>query len=526
VEVTTDIVNRRPRWLRIAALALILAVFPILLFSRLRLRSTPLERDEGEYAYAGQLILQGIPPYSLACNMKLPGTYAAYAVIMAVFGQTIGGIRLGLLLVNAATVLLLCLLGRRLFSIDVGLAAGAAYALLSFGLAVMGTAAHATHFVVLPALAGLLLLLRAMESGRAATFFWSGVLFGVAFVAKQHGVFFAMFAAGWLLWKHPGGWVRTARRLAIFGAAAALPFALTCLILWGAGVFPKFWFWTFHYARAYASENSLSDGIDNLKEQIPSLLHNNAALWAASGAGLVVAWWKRQSRPAALFLTGFLVFSMAAVCPGLYFREHYFVLMLPAVALGAGVVAGNFRGWGVWLFAAALIFCVASQGKFLFRETPYQVSRELYSLNPFPEAIPISEYIRRHSAPDTPIAVLGSEPEIYFYSHRHSATGYIYTFALSEDQPYAAQMRREMIHEVGAAQPEYVVLVDSLDLWADRSDGKPTVFSWWGEYAPGRYDIVGIADIVSDGRTEYRWGAAAAAYQPESDYIVAIYKRR
>jgi hypothetical protein len=87
-------------------------------------------------------------------------------------------------------------------------------------------------------------------------------------------------------------------------------------------------------------------------------------------------------------------------------------------------------------------------------------------------------------------------------------------------------MRREMIHEVGAAQPEYVVLVDSLDLWADRSDGKPTVFSWWGEYAPGRYDIVGIADIVSDGRTEYRWGAAAAAYQPESDYIVAIYKRR
>jgi len=54
----------------------------IILFSacvRFRLRDFPLERDEGEYAYAGQLILQGIPPYQLAYNMKLPGTYAAYA---------------------------------------------------------------------------------------------------------------------------------------------------------------------------------------------------------------------------------------------------------------------------------------------------------------------------------------------------------------------------------------------------------------------------------------------------------------
>jgi hypothetical protein len=48
---------------------------------RIHLIGTPLERDEGEYAYAGQLMLQGIPPYKLACNMKLPGTYAAYAVI-------------------------------------------------------------------------------------------------------------------------------------------------------------------------------------------------------------------------------------------------------------------------------------------------------------------------------------------------------------------------------------------------------------------------------------------------------------
>ena len=54
---------------------------------RWHLRDMPLERDEGEYAYAGQLILQGVPPYELAYNMKFPGVYFAYAALMAVFGQ-------------------------------------------------------------------------------------------------------------------------------------------------------------------------------------------------------------------------------------------------------------------------------------------------------------------------------------------------------------------------------------------------------------------------------------------------------
>ena len=86
-----------------------LVVLGILLFVgfiRLRLLETPLERDEGEYAYAGQLILQGIPPYELAYNMKLPGTYFAYAAGMAVFGQTIAGIHLTLIAANSLTVVL------------------------------------------------------------------------------------------------------------------------------------------------------------------------------------------------------------------------------------------------------------------------------------------------------------------------------------------------------------------------------------------------------------------------------------
>src|ERR1700719_5289910 len=111
---------------------------------RIRLLGIPLDSAEGEYAYAGQLMLQGIPPYKLAYNMKFPGTYAAYAGIMSIFGQTITGIHLGLLLVNAATITLIFFLGRRLVNSTAGIAAAMTYAALCLSPTVLGLASHAT----------------------------------------------------------------------------------------------------------------------------------------------------------------------------------------------------------------------------------------------------------------------------------------------------------------------------------------------------------------------------------------------
>src|SRR5271154_7403092 len=98
---------------------------------RWHLREMPLERDEGEYAYAGQLILQGIPPYQLAWNMKFPGVYIAYAMLMSVFGQSPAGIHLGLILVTSISTLLVFLIGRELMNPTGGLATAALIVLLS-----------------------------------------------------------------------------------------------------------------------------------------------------------------------------------------------------------------------------------------------------------------------------------------------------------------------------------------------------------------------------------------------------------
>src|SRR3989337_3416602 len=118
-----------------AALAAIIAASFVL---RLQVMDIPFERDEGEYAYAAQLMLDGVPPFKEAYNMKFPGIYAVYAAMIFLFGQTHWGVPLALACVNAATIVLVFLIGRRLFDPVAALAAAFMFAMLSFLPSVQG----------------------------------------------------------------------------------------------------------------------------------------------------------------------------------------------------------------------------------------------------------------------------------------------------------------------------------------------------------------------------------------------------
>lgn len=507
---------------------------------RFRLRDMPLERDEGEYAYAGQLLLQGIPPYQLAYNMKFPGTYVAYAAILAVFGQSPAGVHLGLILVSAAATLLVFLLAARLFDGLTGVVACASFALLSASRTTLGFAAHATHFVVLFAIAGILLALKAAETRRRAFYFWSGVLLGVGMLMKQPGVFFILFAGLYLLRSEPQDpidWRGLSSRLGIFAAGAAAPFALTCLWLWRAGVLQQFWFWTFTYAGQYASSNSVLAMFPVLGFVAPFLFHAGLWIWVIAAAGLVALAWSPRARSRSAFLLGFLLFSFLAVCPGFYFRPHYFILLLPAVALLAGVAVSSaslalharsnlriFAFAPVVVFIVALGYSVAEQSDFFFSMDPETACRSVYAPNPFPEAVPIADYIRSHTPANAGIAVLGSEPEIYFYARRHSVTGYVYTYELMEKHKFASTMQQQMMADIEKAAPQFIVNVDVRFSWFPLPQSDLTIFSWAKTYLQEHYDLVGVADILPEG-TEYRWDAEAATYPVKSSNVVRLYRR-
>jgi len=510
---------------------------------RWRLADMPLERDEGEYAYAGQLLLDGVPPYRLAYNMKYPGTYAAYALIMAVFGQTPRGIHAGVILVTSATAVLVFFVGRRLFGAGAGAAAAACHAVLATNPSFLALAGHASHFVALAAMGGVALVLRGLDRGGRWIFLAAGACFGLAILMKQPGAVFLAFAALYLAvheWRaRPRSWRRTGERLGLLLGAAALVLGATFLALAAAGVFGTFWFWTFEYARAYGGYVSLEAGARQLMTMLERFAWPMLGLAALSAAGIAAVLLCRRYRAGAAAALGLLVFSFIGTGAGLHFRHHYFILMLPALALLAGAAGGAAAdllgrtrlGRAAWAVPAAALaascgWMIAQERAVLFEGAPAVACRTLYTMNPFPESIEIAGYIESRTSPGDTIAVLGSEPQIYFYARRRSATGYIYTYGLMEPQPFARRMQEEMIAEIEAARPAYVVVSNVVTSWVVRPDSDRTIFEWGRQYLARNYDRVGVIDILSATRTDYYWNEWAAQTAPRSSAFLAVYKRR
>ena len=521
-----------------------LAVAVIIIFVvaiRIRLLHIPLERDEGEFAYLGQLLLQGIPPYLNAYSMKLPGIYVAYALVMAIFGQTIAGIHIGLMLVNAVAIILMFLLARRLFDDIAGVVAAAGYGLLSLSPSVLGTSAHATQFIVPFALGGTLLMLKSLESGKYWMLLASSLLYGLAFIMKQHAVFFIMFALiyliGRMLKTKPIDWKRLAGKASLLVLACAVPFAFCCILLYTAGVFSKFWFWTFSYAQQYVAQRTLADAPQHFMSSLPGVIAPWGWFWAMAGIGLTAIFWNEKAKSRRFFLLGFSIFSFLTICPGFFFWEHYFVTLLPAIALLVGVAVSAamqflaqkkmhtlLKSLPVLVIAVTLIFPTIKLNSFFFRAEPVEACRMMYGNNPFPESVEIADYIKRHSSRDDKIAIIGSEPQIYFYADRKSATGYIYVYGLMERQAYASRMRREMIREIETARPQYAVFVKVSTSWLWGENSNMTIPEWAQTYLDANYRIVGIVDIFNDNYSAH-WDEDARSYRPASDTNVYVLQR-
>jgi len=510
---------------------------------RIRLLEIPLSRDEGGYAYTAQLILQGIPPFAKTYDMKMPGLYYVYALILSIFGQTTVGIHLGLLVINAATAILVFLLGRRLFDFTTGIIAGASYAIMSVSQTVVGFLANSEQLLLLPALGGILLMLRAIDSRRLRSFFGSGLLLGLASVIKHQGIFFVGFAGLYLFlsyFKKPRNlWARYLREYAVFLLAAIIPFGLLCIVSLCYGLFDKFWFWLFVYTREYASIVPFSEGLINLKYRVSEMAQASILLWILAGIGLAALVWHREVKRRSLFVGSFFVFSFLSVCPGFCFYPHYFILLLPAMALLAGVgvsaTAGFLtdyksfiirKGVPILLAGGAILYSVFAERAYLFELSPNAISRMIHGSNPFIESIEIADYIKRHTSADDSIAILGSEPQICFYARRHSASAHIYVYPLMGGHDLAIKMQQEMIQEIETARPEFLVLVNVLTSWLRQPDSEEMIFDWFQQYRQKYYRLVGVIEIISQQRTVYRWGQECEKYKPRSERWLLVFKRK
>lgn len=178
------------------------------------------------------------------------------------------------------------------------------------------------------------------------------------------------------------------------------------------------------------------------------------------------------------------------------------------------------------MFSAACLYPAVTGRDYLFSMTPFEVSRSTYGVNPFPEAVEVGQYILSHSDTNARIAVLGSESEIPFYARRRSASGFLFTYSLTEPSQYAAGLQQQMIRELEAARPEYVVVVNAPTswYWLPNPNMSRTIFTWVTGYIRQNYELAGVADNRME-EPEYYWDDAARNFVGPPP-VLAVYRRR
>lgn len=534
------------------ALGAVLLVYGLICRPQL---SVPLNRDEGEFAYGGQLLRSGGVPYVDLYAMKLPGMYLAMAAIQAVGGESVTALHTAAALVNAATAGVLFLIVRRLLGPLEGVAAAAALLLWLLNPRGEPLAAQAELFVILPASVGWWSLLCALDEAASPRrtlilLTVSGLGFGLGVLMKQHGLMLMAGAAGYAVWRQwrqppiacpqrPLGWRRWLGCGAIWTLAAALPWLLTVAAYGYLGHFDTFWYWTVTTSRYYGAAEPLAQGFANLANEVQNQFAGAPWLWCLVGVGATTVWWSQGVRQHAALVAALTAASFLAISPKLLFRNHYFFLAGPAVAVlaacalrglaeayAAAVGSPATRRWAAAAVGVVVLGWTAAQDAAVYYSySPEQLSRALYGLSAFPESEEIAAFLRANTEPDEPIAVLGSEPQLFYLSGRRSASPHIYTYPLMEPNEHAPQLQEEMIDNIVKARPKYLIWVNSPQSWLPRPGSHQRILEWFGAYRETHCELIEVYDLITGEEVVRRRGEKAAGYQPRGPVWLGIYRR-
>jgi len=507
---------------------------------RVRLINIPFERDEGEYAYIANLILKGLPVYNEAYTLKLPGTPLMYALFQILFGKSVEGIHIGYWLMSIGTVLLLFFSLKKLFNSIIALTTSLFFGFASISFTYLGNAAHAAQFVVFFTSMAILFFALYEEKRKWSAALFMGLAFGMSFLMKQQASFLLIFGGVMILlaeiFSKPFRIQKMISSGVIYSAGVLLPYVLVLLWLKVNGSFGNFWFYTFQYAREYVTEVSLQSASQSFMRSFSPMWSEYWPVWALAGAGLILIWVSDLTKMQKLFAFLFLLFGFLCICPGYFFRQHYFISWLPSVSLAASIslyeiarrISSKFsvkRLIPIIVSTIAIIAALAKNSNYYFNTDTKTLCKAIYGINPFLESPDISKYIKANTKDSDRILVLGSEPQMLVYADRLSAVPYIYTYPLVEKQKYNLQMQKDFMSRAEKANAPYAVFVRVNFSWLYSHDAPKDIMDWVNNYVFKNYSVVGLVEMHADRNADYFWNEEAAHRQPQTEEFIMILKR-
>jgi hypothetical protein len=248
---------------------------------------------------------------------------------------------------------------------------------------------------------------------------------------KQQAVFFIIMGGLVIImdyvFEKPLKWSELIINTVVYSIGVFIPYVLVLVLMSATGNFDKFWFWTIEYASKYAASGvTLEDGKMMFGMSFKPMFDEFFIIWILAIFGLVFTWIGKYSIHQKLFATFFAVFAFASICPGFYFRQHYFIVLLPAAGFMAAITMDYFIGLITTKFNYSIfkvlpfvlvilvgINAVAKGKQYYLKVKPMILCKMIYGTNPFVESVDIAKYIKDNTLKDDKIAVLGSEPQIF-----------------------------------------------------------------------------------------------------------------
>lgn len=483
----------RPTAGQLISLAGVAALFLLL---RWQSFTSPLERDEGEYAYSAWLMRSHELPYDHAFLQKPPMIVYTYVAAQWISETSPVPARLLSAFSLAASTLLVGSLLWREFGSKAALTAMWVMTAMLASRPLASFAANTETFMLFPLMGLVSLYQSAREKPSRRVWFLAGVFTAFALLYKPIALPVILFVYGvWVLErrKMPGGWPGTLMDLTITGAGALLVTAMALMpfLIHDAGrsLLECVWRYNLSYA---GSENAGATPFSDFFSMFFELWWPLFLLALYFFIRRTRRWWFYGG----LFVLGLATISTSAL-------GHYYILIVPFWAMIAAIALETASGLsgvrsarGMTLFRAGapalLLFILLLPNRELPFMSPTGVTRWVYTdANPFSEAREAADHIARVTADSDYVFVAGSEPEILYYAKRRSPTRFVIIYPLMINTPYAASYQEETVRALEKHPPEIIAAVASRFSWGMRTTSPPIIMDYLNQLMTRNYHLIG-----------------------------------
>jgi hypothetical protein len=422
-----DVPTRRSRQFRFAVLGIILLTVAIRLPSVLH--PQPID-SEAMYSVVANEIVDGGRPYADAVERKPPLLFWTYAAVFKIAGKyNWKALHIVALVWTLCAMAGLYVIGSDLFDSKTGLIAALFYSVFQPWWTWKTLAFDGEMLMNLPIIWAWAIALRRGSSRLRPELFAAGAFLGAAFLLKQPAAIAAVPLGIYLLLPNYRAGRSLTRTNSIIQAGvltsgffAAL--GLVTIVLWKQGILHDAFYWTIadHDVPHVFWQKGIVNTLIFLGACLPLVI---GAIMACRDKDEI--WTGKTAERTALL--GLLAASAIGAAAGARFYPHYYVQLIPPLALLAAPYYA--RLWSrmisppqwflrpgltyAWLALTIILFSVKHWTGLEPRRIPSEAGRYLFA----------------HSLPDDRIFVWGQSPEIYLDAHRRPACRYITTFPLT-----------------------------------------------------------------------------------------------